>query len=47
MNSAQSRWIKLTIAQDSCDKDELTARLMQWNMLGWQETEKDYDIYFL
>jgi len=36
----------LTIAQDACDKDELTARLMQWKMLGWQETEKDYDIYF-
>jgi len=46
MNSEKSRWLKIIIPKDPGDQEQLLARLTQWGMLGLQETDTGYEIYF-
>jgi len=40
------RWLKVFIPKNSGDEEPIIARLIQWGMLGLQETDMDYEIYF-
>ncbi|HPC35151.1 MAG TPA: 50S ribosomal protein L11 methyltransferase [Candidatus Marinimicrobia bacterium] len=46
MIAISQRWLKVFIPKNSGDEEPIIARLIQWGMLGLQETDMDYEIYF-
>jgi len=46
MSSETKRWLKIIIPKNPGDQEQLLARLTQWGMLGLQETDTGYEIYF-
>ncbi len=46
MNLRNSRWFKVTFAKGICDAEQLVAVLLPWGLLGLQETDTHYEVYF-
>jgi ribosomal protein L11 methyltransferase len=40
------RWLKVLVPKNAGNEELIIARLIQWGMLGLQETDTDYEIYF-
>jgi len=46
MIATSQRWLKVLIPKSAGNEELIIARLIQWGMLGLQETDTDYEIYF-
>lgn len=46
MIATSQRWLKMLIPKSAGNEELIIARLIQWGMLGLQETDTDYEIYF-
>ncbi|HOU17611.1 MAG TPA: 50S ribosomal protein L11 methyltransferase [Candidatus Marinimicrobia bacterium] len=46
MIATYQRWLKVLIPKSAGNEELIIARLIQWGMLGLQETDTDYEIYF-
>jgi len=46
MIATSQRWFKVVIPKSAGNEELIIARLIQWGMLGLQETDTDYEIYF-
>ena len=46
MIATSQRWLKVLVPKSAGNEELIIARLIQWGMLGLQETDTDYEIYF-
>jgi len=46
MIAPSQRWLKVLIPKSAGNEELIIARLIQWGMLGLQETDTDYETYF-
>ncbi|HPY00763.1 MAG: 50S ribosomal protein L11 methyltransferase [Candidatus Neomarinimicrobiota bacterium] len=46
MTANSERWLKVLVPKNAGNEELIIARLIQWGMLGLQETDTDYEIYF-
>jgi len=46
MIALSQRWLKVLIPKSAGNEELIIARLIQWGMLGLQETDTDYETYF-
>ena len=46
MIATSQLWLKMLIPKSAGNEELIIARLIQWGMLGLQETDTDYEIYF-
>ena len=46
MIATSQRWLKVLVPKNAGNEELIIARLIQWGMLGLQETDTDYEIYF-
>lgn len=46
MSSEKNHWLKIIIPKDTGAQEQLIVKLAQWGMLGLQETDTHFEVYF-